>query len=95
MSETQASVSKSVVQVLFAPLTKVALVTKEGVKTPPCWAVSQEWGCREEWAPQMFNTHHDPSRSFVEMEDEHPFPKVLAELKRLIELDWSSEDDDD
>lgn len=93
MSETQASVSKSVVQVLFAPFTEVALVTKKGINTPPCWAVSQEWGCRDEWAPQMFNTHQDPARGFVEMEDEHPFPKVLAELKRLMELRYLVGDD--
>lgn len=72
------------VQVYFAPSTEVALVTTEGVTVPPCWAVSPKWGVRDEWAPHMFNAHHDPAGAAVEMEDLHPFPNVLAELERRM-----------
>lgn len=72
-------------EVLFAPLVGVAIVTSADSETPLIyWAVSPKWGVRDERAPQMFNTHLDPKGEFVEMEDEHPFPKVLEELNKRI-----------
>ena len=76
----------------FAPLTEVALVDVPGVTMTPgnpvCYAVSPRWGCRDENAPQMFNAHQDPTlESYVAMDDEHPFPKVLAELERRIAIE--------
>lgn len=77
------------ISVDFAPLSEVALVDIPGVTCTPgqpvCYAIGS-WGCREENAPQMFNTHCDPSMDRVEMDDEHPFPKVKAELDRRIEI---------
>lgn len=77
----------------FAPLTEVALVDVPGVtmtpgSSPACYAVSPRWGCRDENAPQMFNVHMDSTLEMgVEMDDEHPFPKVLAELQRRMDVE--------
>jgi len=76
----------------FAPLMKVAFVDVPKITmtkgNPPCYAISPEWGVRDEWAPQMFNVQTDPNlEEQVEMDDEYPFPKVLAELiRRIAEL---------
>lgn len=70
--------------VRFAPYSNVALVRAEGVTEPPCWAVSPDWGVRDEHAPQMFNAHVDPAGEDVKMHDEHPFPRVLRELQLRI-----------
>ena len=83
----------SKIYVDFAPLTEVALVFVPGMTSPPCYAVSPEWDVREEHAPQMFNMEMDKLLEIrVEMEDEHPFPKVLERLKKRIALISSSEE---
>lgn len=73
----------------FAPLMSLALVDIPGVTMtkgkPPCYAVSPKWGVRDEYAPQMFNVRMDPNlEEQVEMDDVHPFPKVLEELNRRV-----------
>lgn len=73
------------ISVLFAPYSDVALVKDaDQIEVLPCWAVSPSWDTREESAPHMFNTHADPLREEVEMDDEHPFPKVLDEITKRV-----------
>ncbi|MBI2109280.1 MAG: hypothetical protein HYT93_03860 [Parcubacteria group bacterium] len=76
------------IYVEFAPLHGVALVDVPG-KTmtggnPPCYGVTLESGVYEEYAPQMLNMRTDPNFERIEMDDEHPFPKVSEELNRRI-----------
>lgn len=67
----------------LATLSGVALV-----QTPQqLYAVSPSWGCRKEFAPQLFNLHLDPSLERVTIRDRFPFPKVMRTLKKRMKVE--------
>ncbi len=72
------------VEVEFSPLQKIALVW-EGPTT--IWLVRPGHDTEREPAPNMWNIHWGDQHYEVvpEMEDEHPFPKVLQELEQRIQ----------